>query len=443
MSNLLAIGTQWGDEGKGKIVDLLTPAFDIIARFQGGHNAGHTVYVNGKKIVLHLIPSGILHPGKVCIIGNGLVVSPQALLGEIKDLARQGIEAGPDRLILSRNAHLIMPWHPVLETISEESRGGKKIGTTCRGIGPAYEDKAARWGIRAGDLLEPDVLAEKVRGNLEVKNVYIKACGKAPLDPAAVIEEYLGWAKMIGAYIKDASAMLSAASKAGKHILFESAQGTLLDMDHGTYPFVTSSSPTTGGVGTGLGVDPRLAHVVLGITKAYTTRVGAGPFPTELFDETGHQLAVKGAEFGATTGRARRCGWFDAVAVGYSCRVNGADCLALTKPDVLGGFPEVKVATGYKYKGELLSGFPTDPWLLDKVEPVYRTCAGWPDTLREASGYDELPGAFKDYVKLVEDLVETPVCIVSTGVARENTLFREHGPGRAEEIAARLKIAGK
>jgi len=438
MSNLLAMGMQWGDEGKGKIVDLLSPGFDIIARYQGGHNAGHTVYAGGRKTVLHIIPSGILQPGKICVIGNGLVVSPRALVEEMESLAARGIEVGPDRLVLSRYAHLIMPWHPVIETIAEENRGGKKIGTTCRGIGPAYEDKTARWGIRAADLLEPEVLAEKIKDNLALKNRLLAAFGKPEIDPAAVLEEYLGWAEKIGPYIKDASAVIIEGTKAGRTVLFESAQGTLLDIDHGTYPYVTSSNPTAGGLGTGLGVDPRLAHVVLGITKAYATRVGAGPFPTEISDERGRLLSVKGDEFGATTGRPRRCGWFDAVAVRYACRLNGVNSLALTKPDVLGGFKEVMVATGYKYQGRVVDGFSTDPWFLEKVEPVYKSCPGWPDTIGKEKSFEDLPRAFRDYVKLIEDLVETEVSIISTGVERESTIIRKSGNEQVVGILSRI-----
>jgi len=308
MANLLVLGTQWGDEGKGKIVDLLTPAFDIVARYQGGHNAGHTVYVNGRKVVLHLIPSGILHPGKMCVIGNGLVVSPPAFFREIEDLLSGGAAADAGRIVVSDKAHLIMPYHPVVERISEEGRGTKKIGTTCRGIGPAYEDKAARRGIRAGDLRNLDVLREKIRENVELKNRLLAAVGAPALDAEAIFEEYAGYAERMKPFIRDVSMFLHEEMKRGKRILFEGAQGVLLDLDHGTYPFVTSSSSTAGGAATGLGIGPGSIHGVLGITKAYTTRVGSGPFPTELLDEPGRLMATRGDEFGATTGRPRRCG---------------------------------------------------------------------------------------------------------------------------------------
>ncbi|HOW86982.1 MAG TPA: adenylosuccinate synthase [Candidatus Aminicenantes bacterium] len=423
MANLLVLGMQWGDEGKGKIVDLLTPAFDVVARYQGGHNAGHTVWVGGRKIVLHLIPSGILHPGTLCVIGNGLVVSPAAFFKEVGDLGAQGVSAGPERIALSRGAHLIMPWHPMTERLSEDRRGAKRIGTTCRGIGPAYEDKAARLGIRAGDLADLEVLREKIAEAAAAKDPVFRVCGLPPLDIEAIFREYAGWAEKLGPYLRDVPLLLEERMKLGQNILFEGAQGALLDLDHGTYPYVTSSSSTAGGAATGLGVGPRAIHGVLGITKAYTTRVGSGPFPTELLDETGRTIAKRGDEYGATTGRARRCGWFDAVAVRYACRVNGVDRIALTKPDVLAGFAEVPVCVGYRYKGERLKGFPPEPWVLERVEPEYRVLPGWPESLHGASGPEGLPKAFAEYVRVLEDLVETRVAIVSTGVERAETVF--------------------
>jgi len=423
MANLLVLGTQWGDEGKGKIVDLLTPAFDVVARYQGGHNAGHTVYVRRRKVVLHLIPSGILRPGTLCVIGNGLVLSPPAFFKEAEDLAAQGVEVGPARLAISRGAHLIMPWHPLVERLSEERRGEKRIGTTCRGIGPAYEDKAARLGIRTGDLSDLRVLREKIEENLAAKNPVLRAFGLAPLEADAVYGEYAGWAERLVPYLRDVPGLLHDRMARGESILFEGAQGVLLDVDHGTYPFVTSSSATAGGAATGLGVGPKTIHGILGITKAYTTRVGSGPFPTELLDETGRRIAARGDEFGASTGRPRRCGWFDAVAVRYACRTNGVDRIALTKPDVLAGLGEVAVCTGYRYKGELLRAFPIESWALTKVVPEYRMFPGWPDSLGRASDAGGLPRTFADYVRALEDLVETRVGIISTGVEREETLF--------------------
>lgn len=443
MANLLVLGTQWGDEGKGKIVDLLTPAFDVVARYQGGHNAGHTVYVAGRKIVLHLIPSGILRPGVRCVIGNGLVVSPEAFLRETRELAERGIAVDPARLALSANAHLIMPYHPLVERIGEDLRGDRKIGTTCRGIGPAYEDKAARVGVRAGDLLNPAVLREKIETNVAAKNRLFSAWGMASLEAGPIVEAYLGHAAALGPFIRDVSALLDEASRAGRAILFEGAQGTLLDIDHGTFPYVTSSNATAGGACTGLGVGPRQIHGVLGIVKAYTTRVGGGPFPTELHDERGKSLAKRGDEFGATTGRPRRCGWFDAVAVRYACRVNGIDRLALTKPDVLEEMPEVPVCTGYRYRGEALKDFPTEPWILENVEPVYRTFPGWSHSVHPARTLEDLPQAFRDYIRALEDLTGVGIAVVSTGVEREETILLDGAlSGLVDTAKVRAALAG-
>jgi len=425
MANLLVLGTQWGDEGKGKIVDLLTPAFDVVARYQGGHNAGHTVHVDGRKFVLHLIPSGILHPRTICVIGNGLVVSPEAFFREIEALESMGVAVDARRLAVSRNAHLIMPWHPLIERAGEEGRGERRIGTTCRGIGPAYEDKAARWGVRAGDLLDPAVLGDKIRESLKFKNRVLGAFGVPALDAETVVTEYEEWGRRMAPYVRDVPALLAERMKAGARILFEGAQGVLLDLDHGTYPYVTSSSSTAGGACTGLGIGPKAVGAVLGITKAYTTRVGGGPFPTELAGATGRDIAARGDEFGATTGRPRRCGWFDAVAVRYACRINGADRIALTKPDVLEGIGDVSICTGYRYKGEVLRDFPPEAWILERVTPEYKTCPGWTGPLRDARRFEDLPQAFRDYVRTVEDLIETRVAVVSTGVRREDTLLLE------------------
>ncbi len=425
MANLLVLGTQWGDEGKGKIVDLLTPAFDIVARYQGGHNAGHTVYVRGKKVVLHLIPSGILHPGTLCVIGNGLVISPGAFFKETGDLESKGIRVDPTRVAVSRGAHLIMPWHPLVEKVSEEMRGEKRIGTTCRGIGPAYEDKAARLGIRTGDLADLRVLREKIAENVAVKNRVFGTFGLPPLDADSISLEYAGWAEKLVPYLRDVPELLHERMKRGETVLFEGAQGALLDVDHGTYPYVTSSNSTAGGAATGLGVGPKSIHGVLGITKAYTTRVGGGPFPTELHDEKGRTIAARGDEFGATTGRPRRCGWFDALAVRTACRVNGVDRIVLTKPDVLSGIGEILVCTGYRYKREILKSFPTESWVLEEVVPEYRTLPGWPESLHGAAEFDALPRAFVDYLRVLEDLVETRVAVVSTGVERGQTVLVE------------------
>ncbi|HEX9902138.1 MAG TPA: adenylosuccinate synthase [Acidobacteriota bacterium] len=420
MANVVVLGTQWGDEGKGKIVDLLTPAFDIIARYQGGHNAGHTVNIRGRKIVLHLIPSGILHPGKLCVIGNGVVLSPKAFLDEVDALREFHIK--PANIVISQNAHLIMPYHPLLEKCQEECLGEKKIGTTCRGIGPAYEDKAGRRGLRAADLLDLGRLEDKIRENVREKNVELVRYGQTPLDPRAVFEEYAGYAGRLKPHIADVPLLLHHRMSRGQSVLFEGAQGTLLDLDHGTYPFVTSSSSTAGGVCTGLGIPPGRIDAVLGITKAYTTRVGSGPFPTEIGDERGEVILKRGDEFGATTGRRRRCGWFDAVAVSYSCRLNGVTRLALTKPDVLDVFDRIPVCTGYTYKGTPLRSFPVESRVLEKVEPRYKEWPGWKTPLAGVAESGRLPQRFKDYLRALEDLVEARACLISTGGERRQTV---------------------
>jgi adenylosuccinate synthase len=435
MANVVVLGTQWGDEGKGKIVDLLTPAFDIIARYQGGHNAGHTVIIGGRKIVLHLIPAGILHPGKLCVIGNGVVLSPKAFLDELDALREFHIK--PGNILISQNAHLIMPYHPLLEICREECLGEKKIGTTCRGIGPAYEDKAARRGLRAADLLDLSWLEDKIRENVLEKNVDLQRYGQAPLDPRAVFEEYAGYAQRLRPHIADVPFLLQQRMGRGQSILLEGAQGTLLDLDHGTYPFVTSSSSTAGGVCTGLGLPPGRIDAVLGITKAYSTRVGSGPFPTEIGDERGEVILKRGDEFGATTGRRRRCGWFDAVAVSYACRLNGVTRLALTKPDVLDMFDKIPVCVGYMYKGTPLRSFPVDTRVLEKVKPRYKHLPGWKTPLAGAVASSRLPRRFKDYLRALEDLVETKACFISTGGERRQTIIL---PGLMRRIADPDKI---
>ncbi len=424
MANVVVLGLQWGDEGKGKIVDLFTPSFGIVARYQGGHNAGHTVCLNGRKIVLHIIPSGILHPGTLCIIGNGVVLHPKAFLDEVAELRASGTKIDGN-IVISRNAHLILPYHGIVERISEEKRGAKKIGTTCRGIGPSYRDKAARCGIRAGDLLDLDVLREKIRENVEDNNSLLTLFGRPPLSAIEVFEEYSGYAARLKEYIADVPLLLDRKLKEGESILFEGAQGTLLDVDHGTYPFVTSSNSTAGGASTGLGVGPTKINAVLGVTKAYTTRVGGGPFPTEIFDERGKYLLDRGNEYGATTGRPRRCGWFDALAVSYACRVNGAERLIMTKPDVLDGLEEIPICDGYSYKGEMLRHFPTESWVLERVTPHYRAVPGWGE-VRGVREWERLPQAFRDYVRLLEDLVEARVAVVSTGMERRDTILLDH-----------------
>src|SRR5712691_1111109 len=371
--NLAVLGAQWGDEGKGKIVDLLTPRFDIVARYQGGHNAGHTVYVAGTKFVLRLIPSGILHPGVTCVIGNGVVVDPKALLSEVDELVAHGIDVG-SRIVISDKAHLILPYHRDLDLLSEARRGERKIGTTSRGIGPAYEDKIARRGIRVGDLADPRGLEQDVRDNVTARNRLVQ---DNAMDWRPVFDQLLKYAERMRPWVRDVSLMLNDAMREGRAILFEGAQGTLLDIDHGTYPYVTSSNASIGGVCTGLGVGPRAIGGVLGVAKAYTTRVGEGPLPTELFGEMGNRLRESGHEYGAVTGRPRRCGWYDAVAIKYSVRINGLDALALTKLDVLDGLARIDICTAYRCGDRTLTDFPSDVSRLAACEPVYETMPGW------------------------------------------------------------------
>jgi adenylosuccinate synthase len=418
--NIVVLGAQWGDEGKGKIVDLMTPRFSIVARYQGGHNAGHTVYVNGKKFVLHLIPSGILHRGVMCVIGNGVVVDPQALFAEIEELARLGIEVG-DQLLISDKAHLILPYHRELDVLSEARRGERKIGTTSRGIGPAYEDKVGRRGIRVCDLVDTRALADEVRENVHARNQIIK---ESTLDWKTVYAELLACGSRMRRWTADVSLFLSTAITDGRRILFEGAQATMLDIDHGTYPYVTSSNASVGGVCTGLGVPPRAIGGVLGVAKAYTTRVGEGPLPTELFGEMAERLRDSGQEYGASTGRPRRCGWFDAVVVRYAARINGLEALALTKLDVLDGLDELKICTGYRIGGRTVTEFPAD-LAAGTYEAVYETVPGWKEPTRGARDFDELPAEAREYVARLEDASGVRVAIVSTGSDRDETIIRK------------------
>lgn len=434
MANCAVIGTQWGDEGKGKIIDLITPAFDIIARYQGGHNAGHTVHIKEKKIILHLIPSGILHPGKLCLIGNGVVFSPEAFLNEITELKKAGFEVDQN-LVVSKNAHLILPYHSALEKVNEEKRGENKIGTTCRGIGPAYVDKVSRQGIKVGDLLNPAVLREKIKYNVEEKNIILSHYKMPILDAEKIYRQFSEYADLIGSYIDDVAFILHQKIRSGKSVLFEGAQGTMLDIDHGTYPYVTSSNSTIGGVCTGLGIGVDKIDEVFGVTKAYTTRVGKGPFPTELTCKMGEFLKTEGNEFGATTGRPRRCGWFDAVVMAYSCRLNGIKKIFFTKSDVLDNFDEIKICTGYRYKGKKLGTFPTEPWIQKELEPEYRTIKGWKIRLRDVNDFSSLPGAFLDYIKIIEDLLQVKISIISTGVHRNDTILVEDSLAENIDVA--------
>jgi adenylosuccinate synthase len=418
--NIVVLGAQWGDEGKGKIVDLLTPHFSFVARYQGGHNAGHTVYVNGRKFVLHLIPSGILHEGVTCIIGNGVVIDPQALFAEIEELQRLGVSVG-DRLLISDRAHLILPYHRELDVLSEARRGERRIGTTSRGIGPAYEDKIGRRGIRICDLVDTKALADEVRDNVHARNQIIR---DSTLSWEEVYQYLLASGERLRRWSADASLVLDRARQEGRRILFEGAQATMLDIDHGTYPYVTSSNASIGGVCTGLGVPPRAIDGVLGVVKAYTTRVGEGPLPTELHGELAERLRESGQEYGASTGRPRRCGWYDAVVVRYAARINGLDALALTKLDVLDGLDELRISVGYRAGGRTITEFPADLHTLGPCEPVYETLPGWSEPTRGARAFDDLPLAARRYVARLEEVSGVPIAIVSTGSDRDETIIR-------------------
>jgi len=419
--NLAVLGAQWGDEGKGKIVDLLTPHFSIVARYQGGHNAGHTVYVEGTKFILRLIPSGILHPDVTCVIGNGVVIDPQALFAEVDELNKAGIDVGA-RIVISDKAHLILPYHRDLDLLAVARRGERKIGTTSRGIGPAYEDKIARRGIRVGDLADPRGLEQDVRDNVTARNRLVQ---DNAMDWRPVFEQLLKYGERMRPWVRDVSLMLNDAMREGRAILFEGAQGTLLDIDHGTYPYVTSSNASIGGVCTGLGVGPRAIGGVLGVAKAYTTRVGEGPLPTELSGEMGQRLRESGHEYGAVTGRPRRCGWYDAVAVRYGVRINGLDALALTKLDVLDGLERIEICTSYRFGSRRLAEFPSDIAQLAACEPVYESMPGWSEPTRGVRRFEDLPDAARRYVARLEEVSGVTAAIVSTGSGREDTILRE------------------
>jgi adenylosuccinate synthase len=418
--NIVVLGAQFGDEGKGKIVDLMTPHFSLVARYQGGHNAGHTVYVNGKKFVLHLIPSGILHEGVLCVIGNGVVVDPQALFKEIEELAQLGIDVG-DRLLISEKAHLILPYHRELDVLSEARRGERKIGTTSRGIGPAYEDKIGRRGIRVCDLVDTQALADEVRENVSARNRIIK---DSTLDWKPVYDQLLAFGTRMRRWTGDVSLVLDEARKKGQRILIEGAQGAMLDIDHGTYPYVTSSNATIGGACTGLGIPPQAIGGVLGVAKAYLTRVGEGPFPTELSGEMGNRLRETGQEYGASTGRPRRCGWYDAVAVRYAVRINGIDSIALTKLDVLDGLDTIDICTGYQVGGRTITEFPSDINMQGPYTPIYESWPGWTAPTKGVRDYAKLPAAAQRYIARLEEVSGVPVGLISTGSDRAETIIR-------------------
>lgn len=425
MANIVVVGTQWGDEGKGKIVDLLTRYADCIVRFQGGNNAGHTLVVDGRQFIFHIIPSGILYENKLCCIGNGVIIDPGVLLEEMDQLASQQMTVTPDRLMISENAHLIMPYHKMLDAAQESGRkGGAKIGTTGRGIGPCYGDKVARLGIKIGDLLDEHLFKDKLAANLDEKNFhFMKTLGLDPLSFDDVYRVFQEYADRLAPFLGNVSMTLDAKRKAGGHILFEGAQGTQLDVDHGTYPFVTSSNTVAGNACTGSGFGPAHIDGVVGIVKAYTTRVGEGPFPTELVEEVGDRLQRKGGEFGATTGRKRRCGWFDAVVVNDAVRLNSLTGLALTKLDVLSGHQTLKIATSYELAGKTLTAMPSNIRATGSVVPCYEELSGWREEIDGVRSLDDLPVQARDYIKRLEDITGVPACIVSVGPGREQTLL--------------------
>ncbi len=432
MANVVVIGAQWGDEGKGKITDLLSRSADVVVRYQGGVNAGHTVVVQGQTFKLHLIPSGILYPDTDCMIGSGTVIDPQVLIGEMDQLEKLGISL--DRLMISETAHVTMPYHRMIDQASEERRGEHRIGTTGRGIGPTYADKSERTGIRMLDLLDPETLRKKLHWTVNYKNVILeKLYNLAPLDPEEVIVQYEQYAQRLRPHVVDCSLRIYEAFKQRRNILFEGAQGTLLDLDHGTYPYVTSSNPVAGGACVGAGVGPTMLDRVIGVAKAYTTRVGEGPFPTELHGETGEILCDRGAEFGTTTGRKRRCGWFDAVIGRYAVRINGIDCLAITKLDVLDTLPEIKVCVAYEVDGKRIEHFPSNSVLFGRCRPVFETMPGWQQSTENCRSLEDLPPQALNYLKFLAELMEVPIALVSLGASRDQTIIVEdpiHGPKR-------------
>jgi adenylosuccinate synthase len=424
MSNVVVIGTQWGDEGKGKVVDVLAEKAHVVARFQGGNNAGHTMVVDGESFISHLIPSGILHPDKICLIGNGVVVDPAVLIQEIAELKERGVPVGPQNLLVSENAHLIMPYHKLLDHGREKLKGDKKLGTTGRGIGPCYEDKVTRRGIRFCDFIDPETFEEKLSLIVPEKNFYLRDFLKyETVDQESILEEYLPYAEALRSYVANVSLVLSQAVKAGDHILFEGAQGTHLDIDHGTYPFVTSSNTVAGNACCGAGIGPTQIHGVIGMVKAYTTRVGRGPFPTELHDDIGDRLQEMGVEFGATTGRRRRCGWLDAVVVRNSARINSLTGIAITKLDVLSGLKTLKICTAYEYKGDKLPEFPSALRVLEACRPIYEELPGWIEDITAVNDEGGLPENARAYLRRLEELVETPIQIISVGPGRHETIM--------------------
>jgi len=424
MPAVVVVGTQWGDEGKGKVVDILAEHADIIVRYQGGNNAGHTLVVDGHKTVLHLIPSGVLHKGKVCVIGNGVVVDPAVLITEIDELRQSGHLLDDAALKISDRAHVIMPYHRAIDLARERLRGEGRIGTTGRGIGPTYEDKMARIGVRLADLLDDETFRDVLRYTLEEKNAYLNTMLKEEsLDFETIHDQYCAFRERLAHHVIDTSVYLHDALRQSKRVLLEGAQGTLLDVDHGTYPYVTSSNTVAGAACTGTGIAPHQISAVVGIVKAYTTRVGAGPFPTELLDDLGKKLRQDGDEFGATTGRPRRCGWFDAVVVRHAVRLNGMTGLALTKLDVLTGFDTLRVCTSYEFNGKRLDNFPASGAVLRAVRPVYEDLPGWDEPLNKARSLDDLPDNARAYIRRLEEVSGAPMIIVSVGAGRNETVL--------------------
>jgi adenylosuccinate synthase len=425
MANTVIIGSQWGDEGKGKIVDMLSSGSDVIVRFQGGNNAGHTIKVNGHQTILHTIPSGILHPGKLCLVGNGVVLDPFVFLQEVDELSAQSVDVSPSRLGISPKTHLILPYHRAIDIARETMKKGKKIGTTGRGIGPCYEDKAARIGLRCGDLRNPDLVRSKIRTALQEKNVLFANLYHCDvMEPDKVADEILGIADRMTPYLRDVSEAIQDAVKSGKIVLWEGAQGVHLDIDHGTYPYVTSSNTVAGYASTGSGIGPDRITRTVGIVKAYTTRVGSGPFPTELEDETGKFLQENGHEFGATTGRPRRCGWLDAVVIRETARLCGLTDIALTKVDVLRGLPTLKICVDYEYKGERIAYPPQGENALADVKPIYEELPGFSEDITGCRAFAALPATVQKYIKRIEALTGVKVSIVSVGADREETIER-------------------
>ncbi len=427
MSNVIVVvGAQWGDEGKGKIVDLLAERFDLVARYQGGHNAGHSVKVGDKSYALHLIPSGIIHEGKTCVLGNGMVIDPIAFFAEADRLTSQGLQVTPERVKVSSRAHLILPYHRALDHTSEERLGNEKVGTTLRGIGPAYEDKAGRRGIRVADALNADHLRTRIERNIEDANLIIRQYRGTTLDAEQVFNEIAPLVERMSAFVTDTTAFVNRAVREGQSVLVEGAQATLLDVDHGTYPFVTSSNTTSGGVCAGLGIAPKRISGVLGIVRTYSTRVGEGPFPTEMLEgeaEIGQLIRERGHEYGVSTGRPRRCGWFDAFATRYAAEINGFDTVALTKLDILDALDEIKVCTSYRLKGRECESFPAVSHELREVEPVYETLPGWNSSTEGVTELEALPARARDYVEFISEQIGVPVGLVSTGPERGQTIL--------------------